>query len=164
MGILRSFYSAIKNGILNLISWFPIIWQDRHYDSYYIFQVLRHKLKLTEEHIREHDNHLGAHKDADKIKRCIFLLNRIIEDNYFEHAMKCHDKKWGKCTMTHKPIEDQPGYSELIITYEHVKTEKDEKEQKKHIKRCFRHEAYLEKQDVEYLFKLMSKHIKYWWD
>jgi hypothetical protein len=161
---LRYFFSGIKNGILNLITWFPIIWHDRHYDSHYIFLVLRHKLKLTEKHIREHDNHLGAHKDADKIKRCIFILNRIIDDNYFENVMKRHDEKWGKCDMTFTPIDDKPGYSELIIKHKNVKTDKDEKEQKKHIQRCIRHEGYLQKQDVEYLFKLMSKHIKYWWD
>ena len=40
------FFRKIKLGIKNLIEWFPIIWEDRHWDDKYIFDILQHKIKL----------------------------------------------------------------------------------------------------------------------
>ena len=37
----------IKNGIKNLINWFPVIWDDRWYDEGYIIKILKFKLLQT---------------------------------------------------------------------------------------------------------------------
>lgn len=149
-------------GIENLIKWFPTIWKDRNWDYYFIYVILRYKLKLTEKTIRN-GHHVDCEKDADKIKKCIFLLNRLIKDDYLEMTMKVHDKKWGKGTSKFEKIKDSEFYS-WHIDYENVKTEKDKIQQRKDFKRAIERENILKKQDKKMLFKLLEKHIETWWD
>lgn len=40
---IKDKYYSIKNGIWNIIRWFPVIWEDRDWDDYYIFALLYHK-------------------------------------------------------------------------------------------------------------------------
>lgn len=159
MNYLRS----IKYGIENLIYWFKIIWTDRNWDSYYIFEILRHKLIKMEEIFREEGMHVDANKDADKMKVCILLLNRIINDNYWELAGgEKHWEKWGTPQFSSEPIDDE--FSRLIVTHKNCKTEEDEKQMNKEFRGICKHEYKLSKQDIKYLFHLMAKHILTWWD
>jgi hypothetical protein len=40
----KYYHKYIKQGVKNLIYWFPIIWKDRNWDSHYIFEIMKHKL------------------------------------------------------------------------------------------------------------------------
>jgi len=161
---IKDFLRNIKQGISNLINWFPIVWKDRQWDHTFIYKVLRHKLHMTEQYIRHYGIHVNNEKDADKIRTCVLLLDRLIEDIHFDMAFKKFHKKWGEATWSLEPTEGEPEYSELHISYPNVKDEKDEKFNTKEFKRACEHEDMLRKQDVEYLFKFMRKHIQTWWD
>lgn len=50
---VKRFISNIKN----VIRWLPVIWKDRDWDDYYIFEVLKFKLKNQAEYIGYHDRH-----------------------------------------------------------------------------------------------------------
>lgn len=151
-------------GIKNFHRWFKVIWSDRDYDPYFIYTVLHHKLKKMEHFIRHDGHHLYRERDADQIKKCVLLLDRLIEDEYHETAFKEHEKKWGFAEMDFSPCEDKEGYSELHIKYPNEKTEADKKQNAKELKEAFKHEDMLRKQDLEMLFSLMNKHIQGWWD
>ena len=86
------------------------------------------------------------------------LLNRLIEDNYFDLVFRPHDKKWGESKMYFK----DNGY--LEIEYSNVKTEQDQVNQKKDFKNRMSGVEYLNKQDLEYLFDTLNKNIRNWWD
>jgi hypothetical protein len=161
--IKNFFRYGIPCGVRNLIRWFPVIWNDRNWDQYYIYIILRKKLKLTEKTLRN-GHHLYADRTADQIKVCIFLLNRLIKDEYHMNAFKRHNEKWGETEFEFEKIKDRPGYSSLKITHPNVKTEKDKKLQKKDFKRASDHVEYLTNQDVEMLFRNMNKYIRGWWD
>jgi len=150
-------------GIKNLRRWFKIIWSDRDYDPYFIYTVLHHKLSLMEHFIRHDGHHLYAKRDADQIKKCVLILNRLIEDDYHENAFKDHERKWGVPEMEWTPI-DNGELSELHINYPNVKTEKDKETERKEFKRVCEHENILREQDLEILFGSMRKHIRGWWD
>lgn len=147
----------IPCGINNLIKWFPIVWKNRDWDHYFIYVALRHKLRLTEEHIRVHNNHTTAQQTAKKIKICVNLLDRLISDVHHDIAFKNHDKKWGTPEFNWK---DAP----CLITRKNVKTIEDKEKERKDFKRCCEHEQYLINQDKEMLFKIMNKYITDWWD
>jgi hypothetical protein len=125
--------------------------------------MLRHKLILTEKAIRN-GCHLHCEKDADKIKKCVFILNRLIKDDYFEMALTQHDKKWGKGKFRTEQIKDDPKYYSLHVDYENVKTKEDEKNERRDFRNASQLSAYLREQDKELLFKIMRKHIDTWWD
>lgn len=153
----------LPQGFINLKIWFPIIWKDRNWDYSFIYILLRHKLHLTEHLIRNHGHHLYKDKDADNIKLCVNLLDRLIEDDYHKHAFKAHDKKWGEADFQWKDTKDAE-FVEMLIKHENVKTPKDKEKEKEDFKRAINHEDHLKKQDLDMLFNTMRKHIQGWWD
>ena len=161
---IKDFPRNFKYGVINLFVWFPVIWKDRQWDHQNIYTVLRHKLHLTERLIRHHGHHLYHLKDADKIKICVNLLDRLINDEYHEMAFKNHEKKWGEMQLNFKDAADYPGMHEAVITHPNVKTDEDKKAERKEFRRCSKHEADLREKDLDLLFKMMRKHIQSWWD
>lgn len=152
----------IKYGIENLVRWFPVIWKDRNWDHAFIYIILKHKLYLTEQLIRNYGIHIKNIEDADKIKTCILLLDRLIKDEYHENVSKKYYKRWGHPKFNW--IEKNEKYSELEINHKNVKTEEDQKQEKKDFHRICKLENRLRKQDIRYLFNMMCKHIEGWWD
>jgi len=151
-------------GVKNLWVWFPVIWNDRNWDHQFIYKVFRYKLHLTEQLIRNNGHHLYHIKDADKIKICVNLLDRLMKDEYHEMTFKNHDKKWGESKFDWIEAKEYPNMTELKITYPNVKTDKDKENEKKDFQRCSKHEAALREQDLDLLFTNMRKHIQGWWD
>ncbi len=156
---MEKFFRSIKNGTKNLVIWFPAIWRDRDWDHFYLYIILRKKLSNMENYHRKYGYSVISEKTADNIKLCVNLLDRLIEDKYCDELFKKHDKKWGKLDFV--PLSE-PGKS--ILTREKIKSKKDDEAESKEFKRLWKHEETLKKQDIDYLFKFMSKHIQCWWD
>lgn len=72
----------IRDGINNLIYWFPIIWKDRDYDHHYIFEVLKTKLKKQAFYLKKHDRHTRVDFDVRNINICISLIDKLQNDTY----------------------------------------------------------------------------------
>ena len=130
----------IKHGIINLIKWFPIVWTDRDWDYRYLYEVLYFKLSDIEKSLRNDTWHSNSDKYAKQIMTAKVLVKRLIDDNYFDvafekYGLKQHEDFYRKLSSEEKEI-----YS-----------------------KCFEYEEYMKKQDREYLFKYMNKHIEKWW-
>jgi len=84
---LRYYISCFKNGVKNLTTWFPVIWNDRHWDEHYIYMIL---FKKIEEKIKffESDNCYTAKSDevVEQLKVVKNALQRLINDEYYEEA------------------------------------------------------------------------------
>lgn len=162
---LSNLYHNVKCGVWNIFLWLPVIWKDRYWDYQFIYQILRHKLYLTEKKFRKAHFYVGQEKEADRMKMCINALDRLIEDRYVEHAFKKHDEKWGKAELNFKTKDDESlEYRQCIITHKNVKTEEDNKKERKDFKRAVDHEEMLKRQDLDLLFNTMRKHIRSWWE
>jgi len=159
---IRNFFGSIKDGIENLIIWFPVIWKDRDWDQFYLYIILRKKLINMEKYQRKYGISTVSEKTADEIKVCVNLLNRLINDDYMETVFRKHDEKWGEINIEFEPYTDN--LSKALMTRENVLTEKNKEDEVKEFKRLCKHEDMLRKQDVEYLFHLMNRHIQGWWD
>jgi hypothetical protein len=160
---IKDWYYDIKRGVPNLIIWFPTIWKDRSWDHYFIWAMLHRKLVIMEKHIRNHSHHLHRERDADQIKLAVNLLERIMENDYHDNVFKNHDKKWGKTHFKWTEIENSD-CSSLEIIRDNVTTEKDKKQETKEFRILSKKVAESEKQDINYLFEYMAKHIQGWWD
>ena len=161
---IKEWPRQIRQGIKSLIIWFPVIWKDRWWDQYFIYVVLRHKLHLMEKNIRLYGHHTKHIQDADNIKKCVLLLDRLINDDYHENVYKHHDKKWGDADFIFTDSTDYPQCSKLDIKYPNAKTKEDEELQSKEHKLLMKKPQELLEQDLELLFKLMRKNIQTWWD
>jgi len=117
-----------------------------------------------EDLIRNRGQHLYREKDADKIKLCINLLNRLIKDEYHEMVFKDHDKKWGESHFNFIPLNDGSECSQLEITYDNAITDKEKNQQSKEFRKLSPKVEEQKKQDIDFLFDYMKKHIQGWWD
>ena len=107
---------------------------------------------------------MSASQTAAQIKICINLLDRLIKDEYDERSFKKYYERWGKPKFNWIPLHDKNECSMLDITHDKVKTEKDKKQERKDFLKAGDHERNMRKQDIEYLFNYMNKHIEGWWD
>jgi len=83
---IRDFFRSIRPGIKSLITWFPVIWKDRWWDHSFLYSILRKKLELMEEGFRLHGMGLHSEMDAKNMKKCILLLDRLINDAYIDYS------------------------------------------------------------------------------
>jgi len=157
-------YRNITEGIKNLIIWFPVIWNDRQWDHYFIYKILHKKLDLAEHFFRYNGNHLNAEDDADKIKVCVILLDRLLKDEYDTRAFKDFYKKWGEIELTFTDSENYPDMYECHTKAKNVKTKDDEIQERKDFKSAKEKENYSRQNDINYLFEMMKRHIEGWWD
>jgi len=138
--IIRHFLhlDSLIYGIKNLYHWFPLIWQDRQWDQSYLFEILRLKLSLMEKYF-DSDFLLPTDnkKQAKRMRICRLLIERILIDDYTS------------------PFDE---LNENVENFEETKLGR------KRFKWECEHKENMIKQDLNLLFKLLNKHIRYWWD
>lgn len=97
---------SIIQGLKNLWYWFPIIWKDRNWDHYYIYEILKHKLKAQAKYIGDKDRHDKAQQDARRMMLCVKLIHLVQDETYrIEYMDYVKDRSWIE------PCEDKPEYS-----------------------------------------------------
>ena len=89
----RRFYSSLKS----LIIWFPIIWNDRDWDHWYIFALLFKKFKKMLHRYETVNMYVGQERVKRQLKYCVFLLDRIVNDKY-------DYENYGQVTIEYKGI------------------------------------------------------------
>jgi hypothetical protein len=124
---------------------------------------MRKKLVLMEKNFKKNGYHVGDEKNAQNMKLCINLLDRLIAEDYDVMAFKKHKKKWGDSYHVTTPTENKY-LANFSIEYKNANTAKEKDLQEKDFKRCWEHKEKLEKQDIDLLFKIIKKHYAWWWD
>lgn len=160
---IRNFFRDIPDNIRliiesieSLIEWIPIIWKDRDWDQWYLYNIMYKKLYKME---KFYDSDLTysstAKQTAKQIRICRILCKRLIDDYYLSNAtMFPYDKVYPDFYFLDSEHVLETNYSRII--------------NKKHREYLFSkaclHSEYMHKQDKEYLFKTISKYIDGWWD
>lgn len=177
----RYYHKYAKQGIKNIIYWFPIIWKDRDWDSHYIFEILQHKLVAQAKYIGDRDFHTRAQLDAKRMRLCVKLIKKVQEEDYImEYMDYAKDRVW------FTDCEDRPGsslynseevwekYDEYFAKYPLVykrvmKGEgvftlngRDEADMKRIIAMNIAHLNHDRARKL--LFKIMEQNIEGWWD
>lgn len=177
----KYYHKYFKQGVKNIIYWFPIIWKDRNWDGHYIFEILQHKLKAQADYIGRRDFHTRAQLDAKRMRLCVKLIKKVQEEDYtMEYMDYAKDRVW------FTPCEDRPDlhqynseevwekYDEYFkkypLIYKRVlKGEgvftlngRDESDMKKVIAQNIAHLNHDRARKL--LFKIMEENIEGWWD
>jgi hypothetical protein len=175
----RFYHKYLKEGIKNIIYWLPIIWKDRHWDSHYIFEIMKHKLKAQAKYIGDRDFHTRAQQDARRMRLCVKLMQKIQDDDYAMEYMDYHkDRIW------FTDCEDRPDSS--LMNSEQVWEKFDDYFKKYPLiyKRVMNGEGAFKREGREddkqiiamniayinqnrahkLLFKIMEENILGWWD
>lgn len=160
---IKHLWHSLKLGIENLFKWTPVIWRDRDWDHHFLFEILAFKISKMERNFRKYGHHVGSEKDADNMKMCVEALHRLMKENYHEEAFRKHDEKWGEASW--RTIDsDKKGFRQLLIERPNVKTKEDEEQERREYKGYLEEEERLTKQDIDYLFDMLKKHVRGWWD
>ena len=162
--ILYQFYSRI----VNLIHWFPLIWNYRNWDYTDILNIL--KFKILQHQRCAEDNNLcpSAHRDSQRMMTCCKLIDRIQSEWYLtEH--------FDYCTRT---IKSRPFKSNLFTIEQSVTEENFEAYFNKYpnIYDSIKKQWGKEDEDIavemgiinhsrakHLLFKILEENIEKWW-
>jgi hypothetical protein len=97
---------------------------------------------------------VGCENQADHIKKCVLLMDRILKEDYYSLVFCDHDRKWGELEWD----------DELGVTRGNVLSHQDRDQEAREAYALFAHTRFLEDQDIDRLFSLLAKHIRNWWD
>ena len=168
------------NIVKNLIRWFPVIVKDRDYDDYFIFEILKTKLKHQAKYIGDRDWHTRAKRDAEIMMTCVRLIEKTQDEFYSGDYMNYHESRFNWLD-----IEERPDCKQLEI--KHISEDYDSyfAKHKSAVKRVLadkklqifklngdddKHRLamnlghYNEKRAQDLLFKLINRNIRGWWD
>ncbi len=92
------FIACIPAGVRNIVRWVPVVWSDTDYDYEPLLQMMREKLDSMEGAIRANGYGVAHIQDADNMRVCVLLLDRIIADEYpieaFRRDQRGNDTKY----------------------------------------------------------------------
>ena len=159
-------------GIQNLIHWLPVIWKDRHWDDHYIFEVLKHKIKLQQKYIVNSNRHTRVNIDNRDMTIVLNLIERI-QDEYY--ALECYeyenskfrfepagDKKY---TIEQDVIsENYDAYLKKYRTSVRAVMKKDMETTIDKSKLCFWVAQHNQQKAHNLLFRILKERLTWWWD
>ena len=151
--------------IKNLIRWFPVIWNDRDWDSEFTLDILLKKLEHQRDFFLSKDTQLASSwETADEIEIAISKLKHTRDcwEHYEQPAHELLDVKWGKGIMRTEKYGEH--CNEILFDREFVKTSKDEVKYKKEFtdKLTKAREEYAKDKAEAYLY--LATNIDKWWD
>jgi predicted transport protein len=106
----RYYYRNFIIGIKNLYKWFSVIWKDRDWDDYFIYELLKHKLQNQANYTLKRKFYVGFERDAQLMKLCCKLINIIQDETYLMEYMD-----YRKETISFVDVKDKPGWKEMIV-------------------------------------------------
>lgn len=170
---IEYFYTSVKN----LIRWSPIIWKDRDWDDYFIWEVLKFKLKNQSKYIGDRDTYTSSKYGAQRMMLCVKLIDKIQEEYYSMEYMDYHEYNWLN-------IDDKPDYKKLEIVDISEKYDEYFNQHKAAVRKVLANEKYQifklieddykkrlamnlghynEKRAQDILFKLLNRDIRGWY-
>jgi hypothetical protein len=72
---------SIKQGIVNIIRWIPVVWEDNDWDWYYLSRVMEYKLRKMSKSFKKEGVSVEADKCAKEMLICAELLKRLMKDD-----------------------------------------------------------------------------------
>ena len=166
---IRMFFRKVKN----MFRWFPIIWKDEDWDDYYIFEILKFKLKNQAKYISDRDFHTRAKRDAEVMNLCVRLIDKV-QTEYYNTEFQDYEKLEFKSI----PIE---GTDRFELKINHISDNLDDYFNKypliykevvcQHIHNNpdkYRIAMYISRMNHnrarKLLFKIIEENIEKWWD
>ena len=167
----RYYHKDLKSGIKNLIRWFPTIWKDRDWDDYFIFNLLIKKIEFQAKHIGDNDRHTRAKRDAEIMRTCVRIMEKIRDEDYDIEYMDYQK-------IEHEFVDcDKPGFFEVKTTELSENFEEYFKKYPLVYKKVSKENPESSNQRIAFLmgienhrrakkivFKLMENNIECWWD
>jgi hypothetical protein len=145
-------------------AFFKMGWTNYDWDYAYIYELLEFKLKRMEKVI---GNGWGAnsHRLVKQMKYTRYLLNRIVEHNYYDKYEAPLVEKYGKRHIEFLKTDDSR-YTQMLIVYSKIdKTDEKKLEEANDAYLGIYKQSEMDRSaDVERCFKFIGRQHRHWWD
>ena len=156
---IRFFKRSLIYGIKNIIKWFPVIWYDRQWDSYYFHKILRHKLFLMKEFFESNDVVTeDAKETAEYISLIINKIDLVLENDFAVDCYKKLDDEFGNLELS---LNDD---STLNISRSGIKTQQQKTLEKEAFMKCIEQEQKEINDSLDYIYGMIRDDVENWWD
>jgi hypothetical protein len=157
-------FRRLYRWIIKLIKYGRYLWDDYDYDDVYIFRILKLKLTLMADFFESNKAmSVGSEKRAKEMRRCIALLDRIINDKYADLPLDQLERKYGEMVWDFHQIPNS-SFSTVDIHRNPPKGTPEYEAERKESSKIFKHAAWQKQNDINYLFDYMKRNIQKWWD
>jgi len=172
----KHLHRDIAQGFRNLWKWLPVIWKDRDWDDFYIFEVLKYKIKNTADYTEKKQRFVGWEKEVRYMRICVKLIERLQDEhyqseyfNYFEenHTFEPIDFNQKLFEIKSETVRDD--LETYISMYPHAHRRLINDDVLTNYKKgnssialgmgIIRH-----RKAKNLLFKILENRIEYWWD
>ena len=86
---------SILRGLKNIWKWRKVIYKDGDWDHWYIYEILKTKLKFQAEHLIKYGYHESSFADAKQILECVDLLDKVQNEYYIDQGLRgLTDEQW----------------------------------------------------------------------
>jgi hypothetical protein len=79
--------------VRKVLRWIPILWKDRDWDYYFVYEILKQKLIDTEKYIRKDGVHMFNDTDVDSIQKAIDMIEKV-QTEYFLDKYLSEATEW----------------------------------------------------------------------
>lgn len=154
----------IVDSIKNLINWFPIIWQDRHWDDVYITKILQKKIELQRKHIVANNRHSCVGKDNFWMTIVLNLLDKKLNESYEEEYLDIFYPKNDvpEKKLINNYINKHKKILSRVIKRYNISSEKDLLSNKRLT--CLYIARYRQEKCNNLLFEILKQKSANWWD
>ena len=170
-------FCRFVDSVTNLIDWLPTIWNDRHWDDYYITKILQKKIELQRQYIVSHNRHLSADKDNFWMTVVLNLIEREHEgyyenDDYMDYTKLDFREFGGEISLTTEYFDQgiiQDKLNEYINKYKKLiprvkaKYYLDEKNVNNRVLALFIG-IYNQERCRNLIFEILKQKSSHWWD
>lgn len=157
---MKKLYYQIKYCIRNLWIYRKLIWNDRHWDHSFLYDMLAFKLEEMSKFYAKYSSWTEKDEHVALMKSASEMCKRIAKQNYCEKEWDEHSKKFPS-TWKFTQCEDNPQLSKLNIEYE---TPGADEASYQDILRIEKLEEELINKDMDELFQILKEHSRSWWD
>ena len=185
----KYYHSDFIKGVKNIWRWLPVIWKDRDWDQTYIYTIIKTKLEFQANYIHECGNHVGAERDAERMRLVAKLIKLQQEDYYAIEYMEYFETEFEfkEIDSNNEIYKDIPGEKFYEMISEEITENFDDyfKKYPRQYRRVLSGEINVFNRSIEeiekkviameiahenqerckkLIFNIMNNHIERWWN
>lgn len=169
---IKQFPNNCKYGIINLINYFSIVWNDRDWDNAFTEKFLIFKLKRQAKYISKNERFVGWEREVQKINTVISLLQKDHDEfygmeyyDYYKQNMRWEDsKEFKNCKQLEFDLVEDNSPAYFLKHVAAWKRLSKDPEITDNLKMCLLLGRDRQQKCHDLAWELIKRNIQRWWD
>jgi|SRR5665213_89186 len=93
---LKQLWKGLKRSIQSFILWFPVLFSDRWFDSYYLLKIMERKCRHDSRMYQEHGHGVNNLEISADLHEVADICHRLqdLDKSYYDQFFNPHLEKW----------------------------------------------------------------------